>query len=497
MVVHQHQDDIWLALQSNLISACHNWRQTRLYSPSLSKRTEGWTEKWGSSSETTSPSSECWKMEEESVQHICATVHPNQTPITLFQYRPAWTEQLALRVANAPYTVVNHQYAVTEMTGPLPYLRELQPNLPPVLTGRGQADGSTGNAILQYLQKERGIDLDEPLHNGSKDLEAMSKLYTNLIQSKLQNALCALRYQDWEAWDQVYRPQCVQAAAATSGSNNSSSGWSWLQFPGWWQAWSERAHMRSMLSHDTRSLTTEQAVQQVREVYAVLEEEMAKHNPPPTPTSDGADADKVRLHLLGTVKPVMVDLMLWDHLMQALMDVHLVMVLADFPMLCRYIQQIWDKYFAATDTDTEWKEWNVQENARNAFAQLPLLEAQAQKEKEPHTFRQAVDLMEQLSVRTHDLHESVTLAKEVRVRQEQMRSARKVPPFYTWYRWRMGDELFPTPVAQSAQREATGDRQDDEMKKEFRRNDEVWMTGVGVVTALTAVMFLVSSSQGE
>jgi hypothetical protein len=428
-------------------------------------------------------------MEQESVQHICATVHP-LVPVTLFQYRPAWTEQLALRVANVPYTVVNTPYAVMEAVGPLPYIRELQPNLPPVLTGRGHLDGSPGNAILQYLRKERGIDLDEPLRTGgSKNLEGMSKLYANLIENKLQNALCALRYQDWEAWDQIYRPQCLQAA---SGTNKSSSGW--LRFPGWFSAWSERVHMCSMLSHDTRSLTTEQAVQQVREAYQVLEEEMKKH----PPTSAG------HLNLLGTVKPVTVDLLLWDHLMQALVDVHLVLVLADFPVLCRYVQQIWDKYFAAaaaavTDKDerrpAEWKEWNVQENARNAFAQLPLLQAQTQMKKEPHTFRKAVELMEQLSVRTHDLHESVALAKEVRGREEQMRSRSKAP-FYTWYRWRMGDELFPTPVAQPKQRDATTDR-DEEMKKEFRRNDEVWMTGVGVVTALTAVMFLVSSSQGE
>jgi hypothetical protein len=335
MVVQQ--DDIWLAFQSNLIAACHNWRQTRLYSPSLGKRSEGWTEKWGSSSSeettTTSSSSSCWKMEQESVQHICATVHP-LVPVTLFQYRPAWTEQLALRVANVPYTVVNTPYAVTEAVGPLPYLRELQPNLPPRMTGRGNIDGTTrGNAILQYLQQERGIDLDEPLRNGkSKDLQAMSQLYTNLIQNKLQNALCALRYQDGEAWDQVYRPQCLQAAG---GSNTLAS--SWLRFPGWYQAWSERVHMCSMLSHDTRSLTTEQAVQQVRDVYRVLEEAMETHSP----SSAG------HLHLLGTVKPVTVDLLLWDHLMQALMDVHLVVVLADFPVLCRYVQQIWDKYFAA------------------------------------------------------------------------------------------------------------------------------------------------------
>jgi hypothetical protein len=104
--------------------------------------------------------------------------------------------------------------------------------------------------------------------------------------------------------------------------------------------------------------------------------------------------------------------------------------------------------------------------------------------------------MEQLSVRSHDLHETVTLAKEVRDRQEQMRPRSKAAPFSTWHRWRMGDELYPTPVAQPKQRDATSDR-DEEMKKEFRRNDEVWMTGVGVVTALTAVMFIVSSAKGE
>jgi hypothetical protein len=480
MVVHQ--DDVLLALQSNLIAACHNWRQTRSYAPSLTKRSEGWTEKWGDAS--VQEENDCWKTEQEAAGQICATAHP-LVPVTLFQYRPAWIEQLALGVANVPFTVVNTTHAVTEVTGPLPYIRELQPNLAPVLTGRGHMDGSPGNAILQYLSQQRGIDLDEPLHNGSKELEGLSKLFANLIENKLQNSLFSLRYQDWEAWDQIYRPQCLQAA---SGTSTTTTALRWLRFPGWWQAWSERVHMLSMLSHDTQSMTIEQAVQQARDAYQVLEAQLEHHQPGPAG----------QLYLLGTAKPVTADLLLWDHLMQALMDVHLVVVLADFPVLCRYVQRIWDKYFVVADaagTDDrspeEWKEWNALENARNAFAQLPLL--QPPKKDESHTFREAVELMEQLSVRAHDLQESVALAKEVRGREEQLRS--KHVPFYTWHRWRMGDDLYPTPAVKPKQPDATSDRE-EEMKKEFRRNDEAWVTGVGVVTALTAAMFLVASSQG-
>lgn len=466
------QGDVSLTLSCNLITAFHNWRLDRSYNPSLTKRSEGWTEKWGPSTEGVDVSADCWQMEHESVALICSTAYP-QVPITIFQYRPAWMEQLALRVANIPFTVVNTAHAVTEATGPLPCLRELQPAQDPVLTGRALPDGSAGNAIITYIAQSRGVDLDVHLQ-ASKKLQAQSKLYANLIQQSLEPALNILRYQDWEAWHQVYRSQCLHAS--TGVETNSF----WLRLPGWWQTWSERVQHKASLSIDARSRTNEQAVQQAHDAYQVLEDRLQSQEA----TLEGDS------YLLGSPKPTTVDLLLWDHLMQALTDVHLVVVLADFPVLCRYVQRIWDRHFTMTGEHSpeEWKLWNAQENSRNAFVQLPMLSKKS-KDDESQSFQDALELMEQLSVRTHDLHESVELAKLVRSRENALRP--RYRPFHTWNRWRLGDQLYPT-RERPQHADATSGRE-EEMKKEFRRNDEVWMTSVGVVTFLTAVTFAISA----
>lgn len=468
-----NQGDVSLALSSSLSTSFHNWRQGRSYTPTLTKRSEGWTERWGHTSDDVADA-DCWTLEQDSAQHIFATAYP-VVPITLFQYRPAWREQLALTVCNLPYTVVNTTHAVTEATGQLPALRELQPNLPPVLTGRTHVDGTPGNAIMDYLAKERGIDLDTHLR-GSKELLADSKLYTNLIQKTLEPALCALRYQDWEAWGQVYRPQCLHASTGISECSF------WSRLPGWWQAWSERIHNKSTLSLEMRSLNSEQVVQQVLEAYKVLEEQLQSQQA--TVKGDS--------YLLGTPKPQKVDLLLWDHLMQALTDVHLIVILADFPALCRYVQRIWDRYFTCPTAIkvAEWQTWNAQENARNAFSQLPMLPKDVSEENP--SFRNAVQLMEQLSVQTHDLHESLTLAKGVRSTKDEMRP--KYRPFHTWHRWRMGDQMHPVREKPQERGDATAAR-DEEMKKEFKRNDEVWMTGVAAVSVAAAASFLFATTQ--
>ncbi|KAI2495587.1 hypothetical protein MHU86_18946 [Fragilaria crotonensis] len=94
--------------------------QPRARNPSRETRKEGWTEVWGKSDDgydsTTSDATST------------GTSTPAETPqtqpkLTLVQFRPAWFENLVLRMAGISHTVINSKYAATEATGPLPYLR--------------------------------------------------------------------------------------------------------------------------------------------------------------------------------------------------------------------------------------------------------------------------------------------------------------------------------------------------------------------------------------
>jgi len=488
----EHSD--WsLALESSWRNVMHNWNGSRRYDGSRNKRTQGFTERWGtgkdSDQETTLP---CWEYEKDSIANIVATHYPqipqpSSSALTLVQFRPAWTEQLALAVLNVPFAVVNSHYAVTETTGPLPYLVDLQGNggvsdspftegdtkPHPAVAARGKFD--TENGILQYLQEKCKVDFDAGLSDADKQT---SQLLLTLIQTKLVPSLRILRYQDWKAWEQVYRPQSVLASRGGAGASRFTVTS--------WQVWCERSQERAKLSWEQRRITTDQAIQQARTAYQLLENQLASHKKHFLLESSSADG-----------KPSLVDFVLWGHLANALTDVHLIVILAEFSNLCHYAQRLWDKYFCLSSKDApEWKEWNFDENSRNAFCQLPMLTS-ARKSEDRADFQTAVDLMEQLSLKNHFLLESLVIAKEVRSAQDKYLPQRPYPPFYTWYRWRMGDDIW---VNHGRKKELDSEKAssadtDAKLKREYRKNDELWVMSVVTVTAMSFIFFSFPGSQ--
>ena len=82
--------------------------------------------------------------------------------------------------------------------------------------------------------------------------------------------------------------------------------------------------------------------------------------------------------------------------MNALSDVYLVVVLADFSALVEFAQRVWDQYFSVDNKQSleDWEEWNAQQNEMNEFCKVSSLVSQKQ---ETPVFKHAVDLMEHLS----------------------------------------------------------------------------------------------------
>lgn len=507
-------NDVWCAVQRKLSNALLNWDLHRPYTASLAVRTEGFTEEWGYDAnhhqnpknhhQQQQQQDDEWrkKWDEPDNHEVAMETSPQRHPtcrLRLVQFRPAWTEQLVLRVTGTPHLVLNSAYAVTEATGPLPYLQDLDGGTetntddgqrPPAMVGRRHAANrlNSDNAIHDFLKQHRGIDLDRTLSDSQRH---QSDLFTLLIRDTLCPCLTVLRYQaDSAAWEQIYRPQCMVAAAAAGSSSSNQQHYSWLWW--WWrkkplaswQAWSERVQAVSSLTLQQRSQSTDAATATARRVYAVLEDQLVRQLQ--QTTTKGRSN-----YLLGTVKPSTVDCLLWDHLMQAVTDIHLVVVLADFPALLQFTQHIWNAYqFGAAVDDnctieTSLSVWNLEENAANSFNEVPLLSARVVKENEG--FRHAIDLMEMLSVVQQDLHKALVLAKKHRRGTDTATTAAQKRQFFaTWHRWRMGDSCFPSAkrdgggVPPDAAAAATGT--EELMRREYQRNDEIWMASVAATT---------------
>jgi hypothetical protein len=472
MTADNSTSDFWLAME-RFVDVTRNWDLNRRYTACLAERTEGFTERFGANMINNNPATTAmddawWREETESAcDSIYATEHPHQM-IRLVQYRPAWLEQLALRIACIPHVVVNSQYAVTEAVGPLPLLQDYSRDFP-AMTGRRLSQRpsgeewtrgfltATGNSILDYLESYHALDLDKPLKEealGERMVQSIA--YKALIQHSLAPCLVVVQFKDEDSWSHIGRDRCIEA-----GGGNPFS---------FFQARSERIFELSRLSTEYRTSSLTEMILQARTAYQVFEHVLQQQ--------------QTDYFMLGTLSPTLVDVLLWDHLMHALADIHLVLVLADFPSLIAFVQRVWDNFFADTKTDAEpWEHWNKEQNEINAFCKIPSLTgAKKRGAQSPQGFQHAVDLMEHLSVRERHLSESVAATKEARS-LEVVGTKKRFQPFSTWHRWRMGGQLYP-PKDQSRHVAARPGEQDEKIRGDDRTHDEMWIAAVATVTIL-------------
>ncbi|GAX26968.1 hypothetical protein FisN_9Lh272 [Fistulifera solaris] len=437
--------DLWLSIEQ-YGDTTRNWYNHRRYEASLARRVEGFTEELPSS-----------KDDNDDNDNDTDVPSPSSSPSSLLrilQFQPAWEEQLLLRLAALPHTVWNSSYAVTEAVGPLPALQDLSRA---AMMGRSSTISSTSSntsnksPIIEYLERYHGLVLDHQ-HD---DIP----IYLSLVQKELEPCRITLLCQD-EEWNSVYKQRCIQAGGGRLSQ---------------WQARSYRRFLKYQQSYTDRHMTTTTAVERVRHVYALFEHKR----------SSSLSSSNSRW-ILGTTQPTRLDVALWDHLMHALTDVHLVIVLAEFPLLLTFVQKVWDDYFA--NPTEEWQIANALQNATNPFAQVPSLLWSPQRE-EKEFFRHAVELMEQLSVQDRNLIETVRVAKEARLLQT------KVDPneaFRTWHRWRKGGPYYPTT---NNNNNAQGS--DEKVRREYHRSDEAWIASMALSTIMAMCVFGVIGGSRE
>ena len=448
---------------SFLGTGVYNLDSSRFGKAQLDERQEGWTESWGDQ-DLDETSSSHWKLDEEAVSSLLTTKHP-QLAIVLMQFRPAWFEQLVLHMARIPHIVLNSNNISNEATGPLPYLRDHLPSKVPILVGRHHPSTADNfpetyanfqNSILNYLSTTKDIDLDSLLTDDRQ--RSLSKCYVTLICTEIQPLLKYLRFEDEDAWKQVYRGQYISA------SNPIRDNWI-SALKGRFQASVDRAvERRNLIDHSRRIRDTDVAVERIKEALQSLESQLLSHKGP---------------HLLGNRYPSLVDALAWSTLAECLCDVHLVVVVADFPRLISYFKHIHSEYFSCAK-DEDWKSWNKKQNMANAFNQLP---TDRMNGKVNSNFKDAIDLMQTLSLQHEEIQQVLNASKSKRAREPWPFPG--YPNDSAMYRWRMGADIF------RRNKEAT-DAEDNPIRKkmirEQTRNDQRWISGVLAVSAVTVLI---------
>ena len=333
---------LWFDVQSLTANAIHNWEQDRSYkSSSTVERRPGFTEQWGSVTTTAA---------EKPPLGWTTPTYSNQVSdavLTVVQFRPAWAVQLALRAAGIPHQVVNSAYAVSEATGPLPYMRDAK-----ALVGGGD--------ILQYLVKSKQLtlldlsssDVQVGGDGSSTETPLTVEMMEEIIMETLEEVLKVLRFQDNHVWKAVERRKSLKACHGN-----------W--FMGHWHVWAEK-HAAMASRQYCKIRTVEQAKAKAQRAYAFLEQVMQT---------------KPELFLNHHFSKA--GLALFEHIMHALADTHLVTLLHHYPALCRYGQNIWEQYFLQN---------NHVANKTNPFYLLPTAETWT-----PLALRNKQDKTEKLS----------------------------------------------------------------------------------------------------
>jgi hypothetical protein len=434
----------------------YNLDSSRARDVSRDIRKLGWTEVWGENSDKKDNDNESSTSSEPtlSVQ--------SPSSMILFQFRPAYLEQLLLRMARIPHTVVQSKYVAFEATGPLPCLQHgnalVGHRHPHMVTE--DADSSLtvtasslyANHILHYLQhscpeysQSKKEFLQVPPEK-QKLRHLHSKVIRNLLVDRLQPACHALLMRDSVTWDQVYRPQYIAAAGGTAWGSR-------------FQAWC----VRRLGLRDSPIYSPDYAMRLVKESYDTIEEILRDFSPSlETP----------------------VDAMLWAHLADAVSSVHLVSIVAEYPCLVQFFQEIYQQYFLDLDLEVDY----VGEDINNPFWE-------PQKGLPNPDCHNAVDFMHSLrpnwprflAAQRHRRH---LLSGDNDKQQQNRRRSHKMRVYDWWDDIHMGESKYPPPRSSTTAtpKEDPKDDAADERLQKARTSDQVWISCVVAVTTLAVLI---------
>ena len=113
----------------------------------------------------------------------------------------------------------------------------------------------------------------------------------------------------------------------------------------------------------------------------------------------------------------------------------------------------------------------------NAFQQIPIL-SEKQLSSIKASYKDAIDLMQSLSMRNQDLHDVLEAAKAKR--KEESWPTPSKPTDSILYRWRMGEDL--TKFTETPEPPENQSRK--KLIREQERIDQIWISGVAGISLL-------------
>jgi hypothetical protein len=463
-------------LQSVIAETLTNYSQTNRNTPSHHVRKEGWSEVWGGSSVTKS------------------TKNPNQEKELLLkshqllQYRIGWSAQLLLRQCNIPHLVENTPYISNQTTGSYPQYRNLNER---VMVGNED--------ILPYLVVKYKVD-DHLSLSQKSDMLSLKSLIQDL--DEMQKILW---YGDADAWNEIYRKQCIKASTLHQMEHLSEDRVKHINGFAWFQAWAERAiHLKYLkfgfhsrfYVEGNNTFHVDKVVQFCNDVYQALDHRLAESQSNSLTT------------LLSSEMLSSVDMLLFEHLANAMCDVHLVTVLDGKNHLIRYFQDIYHRYFRDYKSSTiinldpsiDWVKMNNRTNALNQFNHVPLDDLIHTNSVHKGNLQDVITIMQQIAVHCHDLQEILADMSIQKKRDDSLYASETgLSKAGSMFRKVCLLGELSTETNDEDTDEEDGDdimkknrRQMKKMMKDAKKNDEIWVSGV----LIAAVIGLLSVTNG-
>ena len=492
-----------------------------------------------------------------------ANVHPSmimkqKTPpsIRISQYRPSFAIQLLLRLTQTPHLVFNSSSFCTEGDGPLPTLMDVKNKVSVGVNHDKNEDDEHLflNGILSYLlRRTNHSTYSNNNKQNSNDQGEKDDIIPLTPEQKAQRQaiLCqhhnldiiskCLRYDHEPTWDAIYKPQCINAHLFPNGDTKESmiiggghsakyqehnpsrrNQWNFIT---WFQIWAERIIAKKEIESDSigklilsnvgmtkahgaggsKQVNLKKAIRMANDIFSSLDYKLGL-------SSHGTLLDSQELSI--------VDVILFDHLCNALCDIHLVATLIEYKHLIAFFERTYESYFgkeyqlnyAATMKDSSsssmWIQWNDRVNALNQFNRIPMNDVEARIRETLDSgssggYQDAIKMMQAVALHCHDLREILADVAILRKKEEEMYGVDTVPKSSVgqWmHKLRMGGEL-----SKEGKRNTDSNQDDDnitkknelhmkKMLREAKQNDELWISTTIVATMLGLFASVMSSS---
>ncbi|KAL7574154.1 hypothetical protein ACA910_014833 [Epithemia clementina (nom. ined.)] len=220
----------------------------------------------------------------------------------------------------------------------LEYLQSEYP--PPVTTPTTTITSTATTTKIPRPEQEDKEDYDDDDDSESWTIPPCLFLERTLF---LSDCVTLLRYADSVAWFSYHRAQSIQSYRGTFlASTTTPAPWFPLYlFTGWFQTWCERTVALATTttaspSAQNRTTLVQECLAQADEAYHVLERYLLLRN---------SATDDTKKTYYNTTQ-----ILLFDHLLEALANVHLVDLLYERHMpLIDFCQTVWNQWFAVDD----------------------------------------------------------------------------------------------------------------------------------------------------